>query len=150
MIYFNLLIHFNYFNLPKETLTLAALAPGVKMTYLTNLCKGEAEACIQGIVMSNDNYEIALRMLKERFGDEKILISAHINKLLNLDATSNYVDVKEMRTLYNNIEVQVHSLRGSGLKKERGHGPMFAPVIMSKLPQKVNLNHKIRKRHLGY
>jgi len=40
-----------------------------KMTYLVTLCEGEAEACIQGMVMSNDNYKIALKMLK-RFGDE--------------------------------------------------------------------------------
>jgi len=43
------------------------------MTYLVTLCEGEAEACIQGMVMSNDNYKIALKMLKERFGDDQIL-----------------------------------------------------------------------------
>ena len=89
-----------------------------KMTYLTSLCEGEAEACIQGIVMSNDNYEIALKMLKERFGDEQILISAHMNKLLNLDATSNFVYIKELRILYNNMEIQVPSLRGIGLEEK--------------------------------
>ena len=61
-----------------------------------------------------------------------------MNKLLNLDATSNFVDIKELRTLYNNIEVQVRSLRGIGLEEKR-YGPMLAPVIMSKLPQEIKL-----------
>ncbi|XP_066921184.1 uncharacterized protein [Clytia hemisphaerica] len=36
------------------------------MTYLTSLLEGEAESCIQGITLSNENYDIALKMLKER------------------------------------------------------------------------------------
>lgn len=77
-------------------------------------------------------------MLKERFGDEQILISAHMNKLLNLETASSFVDVRKIRSFYNNIEVQVRSLRGIGLEEKR-YGPMLAPVIMSKLPQEIKL-----------
>jgi len=83
-----------------------------KMTYLTSLLEGEAESCIEGITLSNENYDVALKMLQERFGDEQILISAHMNKLLNLETTSNFIDIKELRSLYNNIEIQVRNLRG--------------------------------------
>ncbi|XP_066926364.1 uncharacterized protein [Clytia hemisphaerica] len=109
-----------------------------KMTYLTSLLEGEAESCIQGITLSNENYDIALKMLKERFGDEQIIISAHMNKLLNLETTSNFIDIKELRMLYNNIEIQIRNLRGIGLEEKR-YGPMLAPVIMSKLPQEIKL-----------
>ena len=109
-----------------------------KMTYLVTLCQGEAELCIQGMSISNENYDTALRMLKERFGDEQILISAHMNKLLNLETTSNFINIKELRSLYNDIEVQIRSLRGIGLEEKR-YGPMLAPVIMSKLPQEIKL-----------
>ncbi|XP_066926052.1 uncharacterized protein [Clytia hemisphaerica] len=109
-----------------------------KLTYLTSLLEGEAESCIQGITLSNENYDIALKMLKERFGDEQIIISAHMNKLLNLETTSNFIDIKELRMLYNNIEIQIRNLRGIGLEEKR-YGPMLAPVIMSKLPQEIKL-----------
>ena len=109
-----------------------------KMTYLISLLEGEAESCIGGITLSNENYEVALKMLKQRFGDEQILISAHMNKLLNLETTSNFIDIRELRSLYNNIEIQVRNLRGIGLEEKR-YGPMLAPVIMSKLPQEIKL-----------
>ena len=100
-----------------------------KMTYLTSLLSGEAESCIEGITLSHENYEVALKMLKERFGDEQILISAHMNKLLNLETTSNFIDIKELRSLYNNIEIQVRNLRGIGLEEKR-YGPMLAPCLL--------------------
>jgi len=61
-----------------------------------------------------------------------------MNKLLNLKTSSNFVDIIEIRSLYNDIEVQVRSIRGIGLEEKR-YDPMLAPVIMSKLPQEIKL-----------
>jgi len=61
-----------------------------------------------------------------------------MNKLLNLKTSSNFVDIKEIRSLYNDIKLQVRSLRGIGLEEKR-YGPMLAPMIMSKLPQEIKL-----------
>ncbi|XP_066935142.1 uncharacterized protein [Clytia hemisphaerica] len=66
------------------------------MTYLTSLLEGEAESAIQGITLSNENYDIALKMLKER--------------------TENALT---------NIEIQIRNLRGIGLEEKR-YGPMLA------------------------
>ena len=108
-----------------------------KMTYLVNLCEGEAEKTIGGLSISNENYGVAMDLLRERFGDQQILISANMNRLLNLEQSSGFVDIKEIRTLYDTIEIQVRSLRSIGLD-EKNYGPMLVP-IMSKLPHDFKL-----------
>ena len=42
--------------------------------------EGEAESVIKGLLLSNDNYLIAKKMLEDRFADPQILISAHMSK----------------------------------------------------------------------
>ena len=50
-----------------------------KMNYLINFVEGQAAETIKGLYLKNDNYLIALDLLKERFGDDQYIISAHIN-----------------------------------------------------------------------
>ena len=109
-----------------------------KMTYLLNLVEGDAEQAIKGLQLSNENYKSALNLLQERFGDDQIIVSAHMNKLLNLESSSEFIDVKEVRNLYDTIEIQVRSLCSIGLE-EKSYGPMLVPIIMSKLPQEIKL-----------
>ncbi|XP_066925594.1 uncharacterized protein [Clytia hemisphaerica] len=72
-----------------------------KMTYLTSLLEGEAESCIQGITLSNENYDIALKMLKERkFGKDVWAI----DKLL--EALQQEVEAREKVLLTENEGVE--------------------------------------------
>ena len=109
-----------------------------KMNYLFNLLEGEALSMVKGFQLSNANYALALKMLEERFGDKQLLISSLMNKLINLDHITSLCAIKELRGLYDNIEVQVRSLTSLGLNNEN-YGPMLIPIIMSKLPQEVKL-----------
>ena len=110
-----------------------------KMNYLINLLEGEAETTIKGLNLSNDNYKIALNMLTERYGDEQIIISSLMNKLLNLEGTHRFSNIKELRILlYDTIETQVRCLNSMGLQA-KNYGSMLIPVIMTKLPQEIKL-----------
>ena len=108
------------------------------MNYLINLLEGEAETTIKGLNLSNDNYKIALNMLTERYGDEQIIISSLMNKLLNLEGTHRFSNIKELRILYDTIETQVRCLNSMGLQA-KNYGSMLIPVIMTKLPQEIKL-----------
>ena len=77
-------------------------------------------------------------MLKDRFGDNQVLISSFMNKLLGLEPISHLGAVNELRKLYDEIETQVRSLNSLGLD-EKNYGAMLVPVVMSKLPQQVKL-----------
>jgi len=50
------------------------LPPATKFNYLTSTLKGPAAMAISGIPANNDNYKVALKLLKEKFGrPEKIV-----------------------------------------------------------------------------
>ena len=55
-----------------------------KFNYLRSLLQGTAAATISGLSLSEENYEEAITLLKSRYGNKQVLISAHIDKLLTL------------------------------------------------------------------
>ena len=110
-----------------------------KMNYLLSYLTGEALKTVQGLKLSEPNYSAAIEMLQERYGDKQVLISTHMNKLLNLSNSGNLNDLKYLRQLYNNIDTQVRSLTCLGMDLE-SYGPMLIPVVMSRLPENLKLN----------
>ena len=50
-----------------------------KFTYLTGQLEGPAADCIQGLSLTSKNYEEAKQLLKERFGNPQVIISARMN-----------------------------------------------------------------------
>ena len=48
-----------------------------KFNYLRNKVSGEARSAIQGLNLINENYEVAIGILKERFGNEQEIIYLH-------------------------------------------------------------------------
>ena len=85
------------------------------MNYLMGYLTDEAANCLKGLRLSNDNYRKALDMLKDRFGNPQILISAHMNKILELEPVFSISDVKELRCLYDSVETQLRNLESMGL-----------------------------------
>ena len=69
-------------------------------------------------------------MLLDRYGDKQVLISTHMNKLLNLSHSGNLNDLKYLRQLYNNIDTQVCRLTSLGMHPD-SYGPMLIPAVMS-------------------
>lgn len=109
-----------------------------RMSYLLNLVEGVAEQTLKGFSLSNDNYHLALKTLQERFGDEQIIITSHMNRLLELPSVESVTNTKTLRNLYDTVESQIRSLTAfdSDIKN---YGPFLVPVIMSKIPNEIKL-----------
>ena len=60
------------------------LSPVEKLNYLKTKLSGEAVKLIGGLTLSNENYDISIQLLKERYGSTQIVINAHYMSLLNL------------------------------------------------------------------
>ena len=86
------------------------------MNYLITLVQGDAEATVKGLTLSHQNYKVALKLLKDRFADPQLLISAHMNKLLELETVQNINDVKGLRRLSDQVETNVRCLKSLGLE----------------------------------
>jgi len=51
--------------------------------------EGNVSAVISGLGLDNSNYEVAIILLKERFGREELLINANYSALMELSVSSN-------------------------------------------------------------
>ena len=87
--------------------------------------------------MANENYNICLNLLKERYEDKHLMIHSHMRKLLKLENITSIKDVSGLRKLFDTIGIQVQSLKMLGYEPER-YGPLLISIITSKIPDDLN------------
>ena len=110
-----------------------------KFTYLRGYLSGEAEKCIEGITLTGDNFERAMTLLRERYGNPQLIISTRMDNLIKLEKNSGYrAPIKELRNIYDKIESHMRSLLTLGVDSEH-FGPLLIPIIVNKLPNEIRL-----------
>jgi hypothetical protein len=78
-----------------------------KFNYLNSLLEGEAARAIQGLPLTNANYNVAVEILRERFGKPQTIIAAHMDDLLKLPTFSANCRVKELRAVLDQLTIHV-------------------------------------------
>lgn len=116
----------------------ASLKQSDKLVYLRSFLGGVAERAIQGLSSTDENYENAVQVLRERFGRRDLVINAHMNKLLNMQPVSRSSDVGMLRKLYDACEVQIRSLAALGVASDT-YGNLLCPVLMKLVPSDIAL-----------
>ena len=108
-----------------------------KFSYPKSLLEGPASSCIQGLTLSEGNYDAAIAMLQERFGRPQQIITAHMDELLRIQG---YVGDRpsSLRSIFDKIMVQVRGLESLGIRSAQ-YGSLLIPVIMSKFPNEIRL-----------
>ena len=101
-----------------------------KFNYLKSLIHGQAANTISGFSLTGENYKEAVRLLKERYGNKQVLISA----LLKLPVATSISETKKLRDIYDKLESHVRSLQNIGIGAET-YGSFLSPVVMSKIPE---------------
>ena len=102
------------------------------------MLEGQAVRAIQGITLSESNYQAAVEILHERFGKTQQIISADVDELLRLP-TCTWDKPGQLRIIYDKIKINVRGLERLGVKAEQ-YGSFLIPVIMSRLPAEVRLH----------
>ena len=108
-----------------------------KLDYLKSLIEGPAARAIQGLTLTNGNYQTAVKILEERFGKRQQIVSAHIDELLKIPSCTND-KVHSLRLVYDKISVHTRGLATLGISADQ-YGSLLIPVIMSKLPNEIRL-----------
>ena len=70
-----------------------------------------ANATISGLSLSAANYVQAIELLKDRYGNSQVLISAYMKKFVLLPKIKNNDDIKGLRNLYDQVESSVWNLQ---------------------------------------
>ena len=109
-----------------------ALSDIEKLNYLNSKLIGKAKDAVSGILLSNDNYSVAINLLKERFG--------HYTELINISPAIN--SSRGLRLLYHETEKHLRSLEA--LKQDISQ-EVFISIIISKIPKDVLVQLQIQK-----
>ncbi|XP_045158803.2 uncharacterized protein LOC123524573 [Mercenaria mercenaria] len=111
-----------------------------KFNYLKGKLCGEARSAIAGLAMSNENYDIAIQILKERFGDQQDIIDLHYKGLVNVASPRDTTE--SLRLFYDKIQKHLRSLV---VMHEILEQQVFVSIIRSKLPSEVLMHLEIQK-----
>ena len=108
-----------------------------KLNYLRSQLQGEASQLIAGFSLTSANYSHSAALLKDHYGQQQKLITAHMQALLELPNPSN--TLSSLQSFHDTIERHMQSLVTLG-KSIDSYGDLLAPVILNKLPQKTRKN----------
>ena len=93
-----------------------------------------ALASVSGLSPTESNYKSAVEILTERFGNKQLIISSHMEALLQLPAVTVITDIKRIRMIYDKVEANVSGLEALGIAFDT-YGSLLVPVTMNKLPE---------------
>ena len=116
-----------------------------KFNYLCSLLEGTASKVVQGLTLTENNYDAAVALLQERFDNKQTIISAHMDELMKLsDCTLDRPS--SLRSVYDKITVHSRGLESLGVNLDH-YGTLLIPLILSKLPNEVRL--RMARAHPG-
>lgn len=99
-----------------------------KFNYLKGCLKGEALSAVAGLALNSKYYKEAIDILKDRFGNEQVLISAHMESLLRISKIKSRDNVKGLHMLYNHVESCVRNLKSLKLDTT-GYSSLLIPIL---------------------
>ncbi|XP_065180007.1 uncharacterized protein LOC135810442 [Sycon ciliatum] len=112
----------------------------LKLAYLKTCLSGTARNVLDGIVLDNDHYPIAVELLKERFGRQQMVLNAHYSALVDLPPA--YDTATSLRQLYDTVEIHIRALSAIGEDCDQG---IFVSLITSKLPSPAMFQLQLAK-----
>ena len=78
------------------------------MNCLRAQLEGAAADVISGLPLTNSNYEQSIKLLKERYGPNEVIINVHYTSLMDLPVSLSQTSA--LRKNYDLIEKQLRSL----------------------------------------
>ena len=108
-----------------------------KFNYLKSLLHGDASQTITGFSMTNTNYEKAISLLQERYGQTHKIIQTYMQALLDIPPPLNTVD--SLRIYCDKMETYVRGLESLG-QTDDTYGSLLVPIILNKLPGEISKN----------
>jgi hypothetical protein len=108
-----------------------------KFNYFNSLLEGIALRAIQGLTLTGANYDAAIEILRDRFGQPQQIITAHMDELLKIPASTGD-KLSSLRFIYDKISVHVRALASLGVSSDQ-YGSLLIPIILSKMPGDIRL-----------
>ena len=82
-----------------------------KFTYLKSYLCDSANSVISGLTLTSENYKEAIDLLRQRYANPQVLISAHMKTFVPLNSVKSFNDVKGLRKLFDTVESSFRNLK---------------------------------------
>ena len=112
-----------------------------KLSYLGSKLDVNATITISGLTLTDENYEVAIKIFHERFGDLPTIFNAHHWWFIELPVAT--FQTESLISLYNEIEKLLRSVKASS--REIFSHNIFISIITSKPLKPVSINFKKEK-----
>lgn len=119
---FNALIHNN-----------ATLSDVQKLYYLKTSLKGDASFTLQSLPLTSQNYEVAKKLLDDRYGNKRIIINKHVSALFNQTQIKKESAI-ELQNLLDTSLTHVRALQALGQPTEQW-STLLIHILASKLDE---------------
>ena len=107
------------------------LISSIILYIISSLLGGTASKAMQGLTLTEVNYDLAVELLQERFGSKQVIISAHMDELTKLQ-DSTLDSPSSLRNIYSKITVHTQGLGSLGVDLNH-YGALLVPLIMPKI-----------------
>ncbi|KAG0428729.1 hypothetical protein HPB47_024288, partial [Ixodes persulcatus] len=121
--------------------TNSELPPIEKFKYLLTYLTDDAKRAVEGIRLSEQNYDLAVQTLQDRLGRRDILIDDHIDRLLSLTAVNSSTNAVQLRKLYDAIRFRTTSLQGLDVPPSN-YAVVLHRVLMRCLPADLTILYR--------
>lgn len=85
-----------------------------KLHYLKNYITGEAAELIRSIQITNANYAVAWKLIKDRYNNKRFIVDSHLRSLVNLPLAKDG-DPKSLKRLIDTVQEATRALAVLGL-----------------------------------
>ena len=109
-----------------------------KFNYLRSYLTETTSECIKGLSLTSANYQKAVEILKERYGNTQILISSYVDVLVKLARADNMRVIDKLRKICNSLETSVRNLAELGVEIT-SYGTLLISIIFDRIPTELKL-----------
>ena len=78
----------------------------------------DVQESIRGLLITNENYSIALKILRERYANKQVLISSYMEIFVKLQPITSTKNVSGLKAMYDLVEGNVRHLSSLALPSE--------------------------------
>ena len=110
-----------------------------KFGYLRNLLGDSARETILGLTLTSENYKNAIQLLRDRFANPQVQVSAYMEQLYKLKHVESMSNVHDLRKLYDKVESSIRNFNSLGISSET-YGALLVPLLTDKLPKSLRLS----------
>ena len=104
-----------------------------KLAHLKSLLKGSAAGVLEGLAITDGNYDVAVDRLKRRYGGEEVVKERLICRFVDLPPVTSDKNVAGLRRLVDDVSAYSRGLENCGVTASE-YSTMLIPIVREKLP----------------